>query len=52
MNAGTTQDENAGKTIRKRTAPMVLGALLLAQPFAFADWTGLNGNARTPRGRV
>jgi hypothetical protein len=33
MNPGTTQDENAGKTIRGRTAPMLLGALLLAQPF-------------------
>jgi hypothetical protein len=33
MNPGTTEDENAGKTIRKRTAPMLLGALLLAQPF-------------------
>ena len=30
MNPGTSQDENAGKAIRKRTVRMVLGALLFA----------------------
>ena len=32
MNPGTTQDENAGKAIGKRTALAVLGALLFALP--------------------
>ena len=32
MNPGTTQDENAGKAIGKRTVLMVLGALLFALP--------------------
>jgi len=32
MNTGTTQDENAGKPIGKRTGLMVLGALLFTLP--------------------
>jgi hypothetical protein len=32
MNPGTTQDENAGKAMRKRTVLAVLGALLFALP--------------------
>jgi hypothetical protein len=36
MNPGTTQDENAGKAMRKRTVLAVLGALLFALSTAWA----------------